>query len=1140
MPIYDFSVPGGKIISLESDTQPTEAQVMEIYNNLPQDQPTQQAQPPQQQQPDSPLSRLEQRHQLSPEQLASLPEGTGVGSGLYVHDRQPGKPEITSAEGFRRAAITQAPTVATATDKDVFKLGGVIPIPAGSLPPVASGVGLPVDAQSVFLEATAREASKRDFLEKQGEGFGSSMARDVGEVFGTDVLTEQFGPAPSPMVKSGRGLVPEEDASFASGFAGEVAAWYADLMTDPVNTARYNPVEAALEAVGIPGVAKGISKLRQLGKVKEADAATEVVTAVGRKKASRAGLADDAVKPDPVSEVLTGTIVEMPDEAVGVLAGVSKVAPKALQETSMIVDDISELSKIDPAEAASAAERFTGKPVRTLRKKDLDALYKDGKVDGSVASPEVQSLFLQANQKGLNTQAGALKFSEKVIRQGLAGTDEEVIGAFDRLSQVIEVEMKAANDSIKALEDAGQAVPVELIAKNNELAQEGLTLATALSRSDSMAGRSLQLRSLKSRNFSDFDNLVSRATAQKGSTLTAEQVSLLAERSRGAKEMNQAIDDFLTGIADRLGIEAKAMSIDRTGIPEMANDLEISELQKMFGNIEKYNGKTGRIINKMNPDRRGGASGFVMNNALALSTLPKMFLAGMDLSSRLRQGIWGHIVAPGAQLEGWMEMIKAAKPSIAGFVDHPTREGVRITSKEYALLSQRKALTGMYEGITESEAARQRAINKFIKKLDVKFTGIGDARDPLNVMVGSKQGQLGKLYKQEEQFMSTSLGMFEDLLEAEMLGKSSVVSRVGLSVAKKGAGFLKRYGEFSERTFALGLNHDRRNAVVRLLGLEDMSGAEIEELLKTYNKRFKDEEFKRMGGLVNITYGRGDLLDLEKASFWSSVLNFSMFSPRFAASRFQNIMLPFADLEALKKGNFRSPVLSKLFKDPKGLGKTLAEGGALALDPTSKKALYKRIRKTRGEDFIDDADDMILRESMLAATRIAAVIGMANLAGEAFFDKELFPTDTSAGSDWLKLRTPGTNTRLDMLGGMQAPVRLLSTLATGKRYNLSGEESLLDKDFGSTRFNELGRFARNKMSPQASFAYDLLTGKDFKGDELDATETVISNITPIILQDMVESGLIPIGDRGLDPESLLVLPAIFGVGYSRIDPRIKL
>ena len=788
---------------------------------------------------------------------------------------------------------------------------------------------------------------------------------------------------------------------------------------------------------------------------------------------------------------------------------------------------------------SQSCQRQTQRPVRTLRKRDLDALYKDGKVDGSVASPDVQSLFLQANQKELNTRAGASRFAEKVIRQGLAGTDEEVIGAFDRIVQVIEVDMKAANDSIKALEGAGQAVPVELIATNNELAQEGLSLAIALSRSDSMAGRSLQIRTLRNGNFSDFANLASRATAQKGSTLTTEQVSLLAERSRVAKGMNEAIDDLLVGVANRLGIEAKVMNIDRTGIPEMANDLEISKLRELFGNIEKYNGKTGRIINKMNPDRRGGASGFVMNNALALSTLPKMFLAGMDLSSRLRQGIWGHIVAPGAQIEGWMEMMKAAKPSIAGFVDHPTREGVRITSKEYALLSQRKALTGMYEGITESEAARQRAINKFIKKLDIKFTGIGDARDPLNVMVGSKQGQLGKLYKQEEQFLSTSLGMFEDLLEAEMLGKSSVVSRVGLGVAKKGAGFLKRYGEFSERTFALGLNHDRRNAVVRLLGLEDMSGAEIEELLKTYNKRFKDEEFKRMGGLVNITYGRGDLLDLEKASFWSSVLNFSMFSPRFAASRFQNIMLPFADLEALKKGSFRSPVLSKLFKDPKGLGKTLAEGGALALDPTSKKSLYKRIRKTRGEDFLDDADDMILRESMLAATRIAAVIGMANLAGEAFFDKELFPTDTSAGSDWLKLRTPGTNTRLDMLGGMQAPVRLLSTLATGKRYNLSGEESLLDKDFGSTRFNELGRFARNKMSPQASFAYDLLTGKDFKGDELDATETVLSNITPIILQDMVESGLIP-WKRGLDPESLLVLPAIFGVGYSRIDPRIKL
>ena len=131
----------------------------------------------------------------------------------------------------------------------------------------------------------------------------------------------------------------------------------------------------------------------------------------------------------------------------------------------------------------------------------------------------------------------------------------------------------------------------------------------------------------------------------------------------------------------------------------------------------------------------------------------------------------------------------------------------------------------------------------------------------------------------------------------------------------------------------LGLNHDRRNAVIRLMGLEDMSGLEIEELFKTYNKRFKSEEFKRMGGMVNITYGRGDLLDLEKASFWSSVLNFSMFSPRFAASRFQNIMLPFADLEALKKGSFRSPVLVQAIQRPQGARQNLGRGRGLGLRP---------------------------------------------------------------------------------------------------------------------------------------------------------------------------------------------------------------
>ena len=1137
MPIYDFEVPDGRIISLEADSVPTEAQVMEVYNTLPPIQP----------QPQTPLARLKEQRTLSPEQIATLPTGTAIGSGLYVYDRQPGQPEMTSAEGFRRAAMTQAPTVATATERDEFKLGGVLPIPAGFLPPVASGIGQPKDAQSVFLEAAAREASKRDFLKQQEEGIGSSALRDVGEIFGTDVLTEQYGAPPQEMVKTDAGAVPRQDeASFASAFPGEVAAWYADLSADPLATARYNPIEAGLEVIGLPGVARGITKLRAMGKVKEADAAVDAVKAANKAKhaddpvaASKAGL-DEPPQGSVLDELLEGTVVAS-GPAIKAMKSRSGVATEALIESAK-ADEIAREANPD----LFLGER-SGAPVRTLRKQDLDKLRRDG-ASMKPNMPSHEQLLIDAMDKGLDTAEGAAATASKILNNNEVGTLQEVAGLWSRLVTVADEESlyKTLADSYTAI---GEVVPAEVVRVGNDLAQEIVDLSAAASKAATVASHRLALQKM-GKSATAIENLISRGTAQKGAQLSLEETRALNVFASNAKEIQSKIDDILLTSAKRQGKDVSDLIIDGTGIPTSASGKEIDDLMAQYGARERNAELASRAINRLNPNYGSGASGFIKNNFMAISTIPKMIMAGADLSSRLRQGIWGHIVAPNAQMEGWKAMLKSAKPGFAGKVRHPTMPDKLITSRDYALLSQRKALTGMYEGISKDEAARQQVINKFIRMMDISFTGIGDARDPLNVIAGKKGGLLQGFNNREELFVGNTTGMLLDLLDAQLLDKPSRVKGAAITTAKQAASLLKKYGEFSERTFAIGLNHDRRNAAIRLLGLEDMNADELTDAYNAYMKRFGKKGFKSVGDLVNITYGRGNLLDLEKAGFWNAALNMIMFSPRFAMSRFQNVLFPFIDFQTLKaEKKLRSPVLAKML-DPKNFAAGVAEGAAIGLSPTGKNSrLFKAARKLRNPDYIDDVDDIVVREAMLASTRIAAAIGLANLAGDTFFNKELFSTDMNSGSDWLKLKTPETNTRLDLLGGLQGPVRLMSTLYTGKRYNLAGDEAELDKDFGYTRYNEMGRFMRQKMSPQASFVWDRVVGKDFKGEETDIVQTAAQSVTPIILQDMIESGLVPLpnmiqelyGAEGsqLGLDSLLVLPAIFGVGYSDIEPRLK-
>ena len=1181
MPRYRVTAPDGRVLRLTGDRPPTKEALDEIFAAT-----APQAAPQPRPQPAGPPGPSDVP--LSPEQIARLPEGAYRApgrAGYYRYDRQPGQPEITGHEGFRRAAMTAAPAGFEA----------------------AAGDPTAID---VAAKAMRREESKRDILRREEEGLGESGWRDIKEIgkgIGSivtgggveaepDVATERFGPAPSLLRKNIGGLVPEGAPPLADVLVGEISAWYADLVSDPIETLRYNPVEGALEAMPLISAARKM--LTKAGKADEAAALGKVADEAagkGRLQASKAGFGVRPASPARSEGMLEGVVIGG-DAGMDSIRGVStSTSPRAAHTASTgalemeaatrwargregfragelreamgfadkgspsykgasavgqwiastgrftrnadgswrLIDDIEDIeptlaSRMSAEELADARARLRESPLRGIRHAAIDALFK-GEPPFVYISQGLKQSLLAAKQAGYTTKGGAKTVVDDLMNSTRTGTQEEIIGISARLQEA-KHELRGLDESRASVVGDGAEVPRELQAAFNDTGLEIVELAEALYETASRSGARLQLQKLRLQEFSDLENLVHRATAQKGSKLSPEEVSELMRRSEGAAEIQKNIDKALLDAAKRMGVDVRRMHIDPSGIPEMASGLEVDKLQDLYGKLEQHNQRTSRLLNQMRPGRKG-VSGWLKNHSMAMATLPKMIMAGWDLSAPLRQGIWGHIIAPSFQIAGWKAMIKAAKPTWAGKVEHPFRKGVMINADEFADISNRQATTGMYEGISHAEAARQREMNLLIRDMKVEFTGTGSVSDP-SIRIGTRKGGGIGLRRREEQFMSNTVGGFEAILEAELAGEKGLLARKGLGAAKFAAKYAKKYGNFSERTFALGLNHMRRNAVVRLLGLDGMTAKEIAALRKAHNVR-DAKGLPAIGDMINITHGRGNMLDLEKATVWNNAANALMFSPRFVMSRFQNLFLP---VLSGRGGKLHSPLGKKLVSDRKGLMRLIAEGGAKAL-PFKGEKLEKFLMSKRGMDYLADADDLILKESLAAATRIAGMVSLANLAGQAFFDDELFANSPTAGSDWLKLKLPGSDTRLDIFGGLQGPLRFLHTLGTGKRYNLSGDEQVLDQDFGSTSYNEVGRFMRQKLSPLGSVAFDLHTGKDFKGDEATAWTVTKDAMLPIILQDMGEAGFSPVSDNAFDLESLAVLPAIFGVGYTRFKPK---
>jgi len=254
------------------------------------------------------------------------------------------------------------------------------------------------------------------------------------------------------------------------------------------------------------------------------------------------------------------------------------------------------------------------------------------------------------------------------------------------------------------------------------------------------------------------------------------------------------------------------------------------------------------------------------------------------------------------------------------------------------------------------------------------------------------------------------------------------------------------------------------------------------------------EEAKIIAGFVNVASGRANFgslkgLDLNQAA---SILNMVFFAPRYVASRFQYLAMPFY----------------------------LPFKGGLKANWRVKRAIYKEYGRT--------------------ATGISVVLGIVALAATLLYDDDDEDKPTveidSRSSDWFKLKFG--DTRLDFMAGLSQTFVLLTRMVLGQtKSSVSGKIT----DFGEgwkpkTRLTTLAQFGRTKLAPIpgaiATMAHDWT---NVVGGKETPLSLGVGLVTPLYLRDVVETMVM----RGIPQTTVLSTLGFLGWGMNTYGPKTK-
>lgn len=213
----------------------------------------------------------------------------------------------------------------------------------------------------------------------------------------------------------------------------------------------------------------------------------------------------------------------------------------------------------------------------------------------------------------------------------------------------------------------------------------------------------------------------------------------------------------------------------------------------------------------------------------------------------------------------------------------------------------------------------------------------------------------------------------------------------------------------------------------------------------------------------------------------------------------------------------------------------MMEKHALALNAMffSPRLLYSRLN-FMNPVYYARLDPFARKEALRSFRNLLGAIGlflyMAKLGGASV---NLDPRN----ADFAKIKIG--NTRIDILGGFQQPVRLMAQMFSGKVVSSTTGKTLTLGPEGPghlSRRDILQRFVETKLAPTPSLVNDWFKGTDFAGQPFSWKRAALQRLTPLLAQDAYD-----LYHQGGNVPATVALYGVgaFGIGFQTYGPKVK-